>query len=314
MFTALSDRRRRRWILGAGGRILGWCRRACAALARYGAWRMPGAAAALAGAGAAVACALMLATSSGVAIAAPAEAEYRLGPGDVIRVQVFQNPDLSVEARVSEAGAIGYPLVGPLQLGGLSLGAAERRVADALRQGRYLKSPQVTIQLLQVRGSQVAVLGQVARPGRFPLETANVRASEMLAAAGGITPLGDELVVISGVREGKPFRRVIDVPALFSGGASDLDPVLAGGDTVFVPRAPMFYIYGQAQRPGSYRVERGMTVMQALAAGGGPTARGSASRLRLHRTGTDGAVVETAPQLTDAVQPNDVIYVRESLF
>jgi polysaccharide export outer membrane protein len=246
--------------------------------------------------------------------AAPSEAEYRLGAGDVIRVQVFQNPDLSVETRVSESGTVGYPLVGPLALGGLSLGAAERRVADALRQGRYLKSPQVTIQLLQVRGNQVAVLGQVARPGRFPLETANVRASEMLAAAGGITATGDDLVVVSGQREGKPFRRVIDVPALFSGGANEQDPVLAGGDTVFVPRAPMFYIYGQAQRPGSYRIERGMTVMQALAAGGGPTARGSASRLRLHRASADGAMLESAPQMTDLVQPNDVIYVRESLF
>ena len=248
------------------------------------------------------------------ALAAPPEAEYRLGPGDVIRVQVFQNPDLSVETRVSESGAVGYPLVGPLTLGGLSLGAAERRVADALRQGRYLKSPQVTIQLLQVRGNQVAVLGQVARPGRFPLETANVRASEMLAAAGGITVTGDDLVVVSGQREGKSFRRVIDVPALFSGGASDQDPVLVGGDTVFVPRAPMFYIYGQAQRPGSYRIERGMTVMQALAAGGGPTARGSTSRLRLHRASPEGVVHESAPQMTDLVQPNDVIYVRESLF
>ncbi len=254
---------------------------------------------------------------AGWAVAASAwgaGAEYRLGPGDSIRIHVFQNPDLTVEARVSENGHISYPLVGSLALGGLPLGEAERRVADALREGRFLKSPQVNISLLQVRGSQVAVLGQVARPGRFTLETSNVRASELIAAAGGVTPLGDDAVIVTGVREGVPFRRVTGVPALFSGASSQDDIVLAAGDALFIPRAPVFYLYGEAQKPGPYRIERGMTVMQALAAGGGITPRGSQNRLRLHRTGPDGAVVQSTPQLTDLVQPNDVLFVRESLF
>lgn len=261
-------------------------------------------------------CALALSWLLGAAPAwsAPAGAEYRLGPGDAIRVQVFQNPDLTVEARVSENGSISYPLVGLMQLGGLSIGEAEKRIADALRQGRYLKAPQVNINLLQVRGNQVAVLGQVTRPGRFPLETANVRASEMLAAAGGVTALGDDMLVVTGTREGKAFRRVIDITALFSGGSPEDDIALAAGDSLYVPRAPLFYIYGEAQKPGPYRVERNMTVMQALAAGGGPTARGSQNRLRLHRAGPGGAVVQTTPALTDLVQPGDVIFVRESLF
>lgn len=240
--------------------------------------------------------------------------DYRLGPGDLVRVQVFQNPDLTVEARVAESGAIGYPLVGQVQLGGLGLLEAQQRVAEALRQGRFLKSPQVTVQLVQARGHQVAVLGQVARPGRFALETSRMRASEMLAAAGGITPQGEEVVIVSGLREGQPFRRLIDLAALFTGEAADQDLVLVGGDTLFVPRAPVFYIYGEAQRPGPYRIERGMTLMQALAAGGGPTPRGSATRLRLHRKGPDGRVVQSAPELTEPVRPDDVIYVRESLF
>ena len=247
--------------------------------------------------------------------AAPAvHDDYRLGPGDLVRVQVFQNPDLTVEARVSEAGSIGYPLVGEVRVGGLGLVEAQQRIADALRQGRFLRSPQVTVHLMQARGHQVAVLGQVARPGRFALETTRMRASELLAAAGGITPQGEEVVIISGQRDGQPFRRLIDVPALFTGGAVDQDLVLMGGDTLFVPRAPVFYIYGEAQRPGPYRIERGMTLMQALAAGGGPTPRGSATRLRLHRKGSDGQVVQSAPAPTEAVHPDDVIYVRESLF
>jgi polysaccharide export outer membrane protein len=245
---------------------------------------------------------------------AASNADYRLTPGDSIRVQVFQSPDLTVEARISESGTISYPLIGTVELGGLSVSAAEKKIADALRTGGFLVRPQVNIVLVQIRGSQVSVLGQVNRPGRFPLDTATMRVTDLLAMAGGTTAVGEDQVVLTGVREGRPFRRTIDIPALFQPNAADANLVVAGGDTIFVPRAPVFYIYGEAQRPGSYRIERGMTVMQALATGGGPTNRGSETRLRLHRTNATGAVEQTTPSFSDLLQPNDVLYVRESLF
>ncbi|TFZ00187.1 polysaccharide export protein EpsE [Ramlibacter humi] len=241
-------------------------------------------------------------------------ADYRLGPGDQIRVQVYQNPDLSIETRVSEQGSINYPLVGNLQVGGSTIGEAERKIASALKNGNYLKNPQVNIILGQVRGSQVAVLGQVQKPGRFPLETTNTRVSDLLAAAGGVTPMGDDTLIVTGTRSGQPFRKVIDIPGLFLNQKGQDDILVMGGDTIFVNKAPVYYIYGEAQRPGPYRIERGMTVQQAVAQGGGPTARGSLNRLRLTRTGNDGKQVESDARLTDPVLPNDVIYVRESLF
>jgi len=247
--------------------------------------------------------------------APPVSQDYRLGPGDAIGVQVYQSPDLSVEARVSESGVISYPLVGTVQLGGLTITEAEKKIADALRTGGFVKVPQVNIALKQVRGNQVAVLGQVSRPGRFPLETFNTRVSDMLAAAGGATAMGDDILIVTGQREGKPFRKVVDIPALFLNPKSDEDILLAGGDTLFISKAPVYYIYGEAQKAGAYRIERGMTVMQALAQGGGPTIRGSQNRLRLHRRdAVTGKVVETVPQLTDQVRADDVIYVRESIF
>jgi polysaccharide export outer membrane protein len=90
--------------------------------------------------------------------------------------------------------------------------------------------------------------------------------------------------------------------------------VLAPGDTLYVGKAPQFYIDGQAQKPGAHRLERGMTVRQALAAGGGPTPRGSQNRLRVHRKDAQGRLVEAVPQMNDLVRPDDVIHVGESLF
>ena len=239
--------------------------------------------------------------------------DYPLGPGDVLRIQVFQNPDLTTETRVSETGLITYPLIGNVEVGGLPIAAAEKKIAAALKNGGFVRQPQVNIIVLQMRGNQVSVLGQVNRPGRFPLETVS-RVSDMLAMAGGATPTGDDSAIVIGLRDGKPFRQVIDIPGLYLGEKSDQDIILSGGDVIYVHRAPVFYIYGEAQRPGAYRIERGMTVMQALAQGGGHTVRGSEWRLRLHRKNADGVVEKLSPEMTDTVQPNDIIYVRESIF
>jgi len=242
------------------------------------------------------------------------KADFRLSAGDAIRVLVFQNPDLTVEARVSEDGTISYPLIGSVELIGLTIGAAEKKIATALKSGGFLQQPQVNIVLVQTRGSQASVLGQVNRPGRFPLETTNIRVSDLLAMAGGTTPVGDDKVILTGLRAGKPFRKVIDVPSLFLEGKPEEDEIIVSGDRLYVHKAPVFFIYGEAQKNGQYRIERGMTVMQALATGGGPTNRGSESRLRLFRRDASGVVQQTTPALTDVLQPNDVIYVRESLF
>jgi polysaccharide biosynthesis/export protein len=238
---------------------------------------------------------------------------YKLGPGDAIRVVVFQNPDLTLDTRVSENGAITYPLIGGVQIGGLTLEAAEQLIASRLKSGGFVQQPQVNIVLNQVRGNQVSVLGQVNRPGRFPLETFNTRLSDVLAMAGGIAPTGSDVVIVTGTRDGKSFRKEIDFPDIFAASSGNQDIVIAGGDVVYVNRAPVFYIYGEAQRPGAYRIERGMTVQKALAMGGGATQRGSDSRIRINRKDAQGKVQTFSPELSDPVLPEDVIYVRESI-
>jgi polysaccharide export outer membrane protein len=248
------------------------------------------------------------------ALAQDKQPEYRLGPGDSIRIQVYQNPDLALETRVTESGSITYPLIGLLRIGGLTFAEAEQTIASALRAGNFVQNPQVNISVLTMRGNHVSVLGQVNKPGRFLLETVNIRASEMLAIAGGIASGGADIAVLTGVRAGRLFRAEIEIADVFLNNRLDNDPVVAGGDVIYVHRAPVFYIYGEVQKPGSYRVERGMTFRQALAQAGGPTSRGTERGLTLHRRGARGAVEDSSPAPDERVQPDDVLYVRESLF
>ena len=257
---------------------------------------------------------VLLALSYRLAAAQERQPEYQLAAGDIVRITVFQNPDLTIETRVTENGTISYPLVGTVRVGGLSIPAAEKSIAQALRSGGFLQSPQVNIALLQNRGNQVSVLGQVLRPGRFPLETVNIRLSEMIATAGGITPTGADVAIVTGTRGGQPFRKEIDVAGMFLSNKPEDDITLAGGDVIYVQRQPVFYVYGEVQRPGSYRVERDMTVQQALAQGGGPTLRGTERGLRVYRRDSSGGVREITPRPHDPVQRDDVLFIRESIF
>ncbi len=240
--------------------------------------------------------------------------DYKLGAGDAIKINIFQNPDLSIETRVSESGTITYPLIGSVTIGGLAIPDAENVIAGKLRDGGFVQKPQVNILLIQIRGNQVSVLGQVGRPGRYPIETGNTRITDMLALAGGAIQNGSDTIILTGTREGQPFRQEIDIPALFLQNKPELDLVVKGGDVIYVHRAQVFYIYGEVQHAGVYRLERDMTVLQALAQGGGLTMRGTERGLRIHRRGADGKISVFSPEKDQLVHADDVIYIQESFF
>jgi polysaccharide export outer membrane protein len=257
---------------------------------------------------------LSLAVYAALAQAVDESNDYRLGAGDTMHITVFQNPDLTVDVRVSESGVISYPLLGSVEVGELTIAAAEKKIAGMLKEKKFVQQPQVNIVMTQVRGNQVSVLGQVNHPGRYPLETFNTHISDILASAGGMASTGADSVILLGTRNGKPFRKEIDIPSLFLDDNRQDDILVEGGDIIYVHRAPMYYIYGEVQRPGSYRVERKMTVMQALAQGGGPTMRGTQRNMKIFRRGADGKLDQISLELTAPVNSDDVLYVRESIF
>jgi len=240
--------------------------------------------------------------------------DYALGPGDVVKITVFQNPDLTTETRVAEAGTVTFPLVGQVQAAGQSTAQLERAIAQKLRDGGFVNRPQVNVVVLQFRALQVSVLGQVNKPGRYPLEQSKNRLSEVVALAGGVTPLGADVVTLVTTDNGKEKKISVDLPELIRSGDLSRDAVIRNGDIIFVDRYPVFYIYGEVQRPGQYRLERGMTVMQALAVGGGLTLRGTERGLRISRRDPSGAVTSQDAKPDEAVLPDDVVFVRESMF
>jgi polysaccharide biosynthesis/export protein len=249
------------------------------------------------------------------AASAPARPEAILGVGDVLKITVYQNADLTVDGvRISEVGQINFPLIGSVALGGLTVSAAEQKIAKALRDGGFVLRPQVTIQIGQIRSSQISILGQVGKPGRFPIETVGARVSEMIAAAGGVLPGGADVVTLVGTRNGQPIKLDIDMPAILQSGKAELDIAVENGDIIYVDRAPSAYIYGEIQRPGIFRLERGMTLMQALAQSGGLTARGTQRGIKVHRRDAKGTVNIIEINMNDPVLRDDVIYVKESLF
>ena len=247
-----------------------------------------------------------------LALPAFAAEEYVLGPGDTIRVSVYEQADLTTEARINEGGKIVFPLIGDALVGGLTIAQAENAIADRLIRGGFIKKPQVTISVLQYRSQQVSILGKVAKPGKYPIEGEKT-VLDLLAEAGGLRDDAADVIVVIKHVNGKTERHEVNIRAFYAGDLAQNLP-LSGEDIVVVPQMDVFYIYGEVRRPGSNRLEPNMMVMQALSVAGGLTERGTERGIRVKRQDKSGKIRELTVELTDILQPDDVVYVKESIF
>lgn len=239
--------------------------------------------------------------------------DYQMGTGDVLRITVYGQPDLTTEARIGETGSITFPLIGEIKLVGSTPSQGEIEIARRLKKGGFILDPSVNLNIVQYRSQQISVLGRVNRPGKYTLEKVS-QVSDALALAGGIVADGADTITLVHERDGKTEYRDIDVIALFKAGGETSNVLVGDGDIINVPRQAMFYIYGEVQRPGSYRLEQNMSLVQALSLGGGLTARGTQRGIRILRRDNKGVMQELPTQLSDPVTKDDVIYVKESLF
>ncbi|WP_229797358.1 polysaccharide export protein EpsE [Jeongeupia chitinilytica] len=236
--------------------------------------------------------------------------DYRLGPGDVVKISVYDHPDLGSEIQMNRDGVITFPLIGKVDLNGLSFAQAEAAIAQALKSGGFIRQPNVNVLVAQYRSQRVAVLGEVNRPGRYALE-GGASLVDLLAQAGGASATGgDKLVLVRGTS-----RRDFLLSQLLGNEDPAIREVrVQAGDVIFVPRMQQVFVYGEVNRPGNFRLEQNMTVMQALSVAGGFNPRASKRSLEVHRTRADGSVEEIDVKPSDRLQDNDVLYVQESLF
>lgn len=255
-----------------------------------------------------VAAALLLA-----ATASASAADLPLGSGDVLKITVYDHPDLTLDTRVSETGTITFPLLGEVAVAGISVAQAQKKIAYLLDNGKFIHDAHVNILVTLMQSQQVSVLGQVNRPGRYPIDGRH-SVLDLLALAGGVSVDAGDTATLIRNSNNKAEKEVIDITDIVRSGDLKMNVELQGGDILFVERTPRFYIYGEVQHAGAYRLERNMTVLQALSVGGGLTQRGTERGVRIKRRDASGELRDISVKQGDQVKPDDIIYVQESLF
>lgn len=239
-----------------------------------------------------------------------------LGAGDEVSVHVFGQPNMDGTMYVADDGTVQVPLAGPVHVAGLSPTEAAHAVETALREKQILVSPHVTFTILKSTSQQVSVLGEVHTSGIFPIQS-NSTLLQLLAQAGGETDQGSDTVfVLRPGPDGAIQRLPVNLRGLADAGATPeaAEFTMRGGDQVYVPRAAQVFVTGEVRQPGQFRIDPGMTVLEALARAGGVTNMGSTRRISIKRELHGGQYREFSGSLTDKVEPDDVITVKERIF
>jgi polysaccharide export outer membrane protein len=267
----------------------------------------------------AVALGLLLGTFLPAAAPAATDLVHQLGPRDLIQIKVYQQPDLTQEIRIDDDGTVTLPLIGQVRATGLTVEAFARELA--LRYKEYLLNPEITVFVREYhkREIEVSVLGEVGRPGfyRFPERSTLL---DVIAQVGGLKPeSGARVIVLRPKKAGEPGEAdafLIDAQELFTpAGVKTQNLELLEGDTVQVPRADQYFIFGEVVRPGAYKLEKGttLTVLKAIILAGGFTDKAAKKGLKITRE--EGAEKTTIKaDLDTLVRSQDIIIVPESFF
>ncbi|MGH9144472.1 MAG: polysaccharide biosynthesis/export family protein [Vicinamibacterales bacterium] len=239
---------------------------------------------------------------------------YVIGPQDNLSIIVSDETELTGKYRVDTDGTISMPYLSRVPLAGLSLAEAQDKITALLKAG-FLRNPQVRVEVDQFKARSILVTGEVRTPGKVPLLGATMSLLEALALAGSPTQnASNDVLVMHPPKPGEKAPEPIEVNRKdLELGKVGRDLVLLDGDIVNVPVAKRFYISGFIKNPGSFVLDTGTTVGQAIILAGGLTDRGSDRRLTVIRS-VNGKPAEVPVKLEDNVQPNDEIKVKSRFF
>lgn len=230
---------------------------------------------------------------------------YIVGIGDVLDVVMVGQDDFRGRVTVQQDGTIQLPFIGSIKAQQKTLLQLGQEIAAALDKGGYYVKPAIQVTVAAITSRYVTVLGQVGAPGLIPVDRA-YRASEMMARVGGIKPDGAETFFLT--REsGQEVPLTMEQIAR---GGDETDPIVNPGDKIFVPMAPTYYIYGEVKSPGTYTIQKNMTLRMALARSGGLTSLGSDRRITVIRGGEELKKFK----LSDPIRGDDVIVANERFF
>ncbi len=237
----------------------------------------------------------------------------KLGPGDLIELNVYNVPELTTKARVSNTGDVYLPLVDYVHVADLTQEEAQAVIEQRLEEGGFVRNPHVTIFVDEANSQGVTVLGEVAKPGIYA-DPSDRKLYEVISLAGGFT--GNASRKIAVIRRGQADTIHIDLPRNLGDDVSGNIDVLPG-DTITVPKAPIIYVVGDVGRPSGLMVDNGqLTVLQALALAGGTNRTAKMGGARIIRKGPTG-MTETRlklKQMLEAKTPDVTLQADDILF
>lgn len=241
--------------------------------------------------------------------------DYLIGPGDVLKIDVYDHPDLSTVARVGNDSSIIFPLAGRLVIGGLSTSKAADAIAKKL-DGVYIVNPQVSVFVEQFKSKKIVIIGEVVKPGLYDL-SGPTSLLELISLAGGPTRGAGQSATIVRIVKGDEANKetiTVDVADLTKAGHDAVDVPLKDGDTVTISKAGVVYVTGQVRRPAAYNLEPGTTVIKAITMAGGFTELASQSKVKIIRKVSGKEQVLEKVSLHEELMPEDVMVVPESFF
>jgi polysaccharide export outer membrane protein len=239
--------------------------------------------------------------------------KIRIGPGDLIEVSIYGVSDFRQEARVNESGDVSLPLIGSVRIGGATSEEAQDLIAKSLVEGGYFRDPHVMVVIKDFASQGISVLGEVTRPGVYPM-VGTRRLYDLISMAGGFTPKAGQLVTIT--HRDDPQNPVKVMMSQDPAKSVETNVEIYPGDTIAVSKAGIVYVVGDVQRPGGFVMENNerMTVMQAIALAQGTNrtaALGSARILR--RTPTGPSEVKIPLKQMMAAKASDMDLLAEDI-
>jgi polysaccharide export outer membrane protein len=246
--------------------------------------------------------------------------EMLIGAGDLLEISVYGAPDYIKQVRVSATGEITVPLSGTVKVGGLTTSQAETLIAKKLSDGKFFNDPKVSVLEKEFATQGISVLGEVQKPGIYPLPGTR-SLYDALSAAGGTTARAGNIVSLT--HRNDPQNRTV-VTLSYDGKTSDQANVpVYPGDTVVVSKAGVVYVTGDVHLPGGFIMENAhMTVLQAVAMAQGANPTAALDGARLIRNSGQGSKPEeisiplkkilSAKAPDQNLQPNDIVFVPSS--